>query len=56
MDPVDPGRRFAASTGPVAPTISTGMQSPRVEDGHRRVEQSDVECTATAIALPVTLA
>ena len=51
------GRRLAASTGPVAPSSSTGMRS------HQALNTAMVacisptfECSAAAIARPVTFA
>ena len=51
------GRRFGASTGPVAPSISTGMRS------HQALKIAIVacisptlECTAAAIGVPFTFA
>jgi hypothetical protein len=51
------GRRFIASTGPVAPrNQDRHAVAPGVEDRHGGVEQADVGVHRAAIALPVTLA
>ena len=51
------GRRLCASTGPVAPTMTTGMRSHQaLNTAMVAWNRPTLECTAAAIALPVTLA
>ena len=51
------GRRFIASTGPVAPRMRIGMRSHQaLKIAMVAWNRPTLECTAAAIALPVTLA
>ena len=51
------GRRLAASTGPVAPRMMMGMRSHQaLKIAMVAWNNPTLECTAAAIALPVTLA
>ncbi len=51
------GRRFMASTGPVAPRIRIGMRSHQaLKIAMVAWNRPTLECTAAAIALPVTFA
>jgi hypothetical protein len=51
------GRRLVASTGPVAPSTTIGMRSHQaLKNAMVACIRPTLECTAAAIALPVTFA